>query len=120
VLDLPAPGGPITKTQCLISRSSPNWTIFKMKSGSLLREASLTHASMMVSNLISLVLGTLIPGKRSPKRPKKISLSSATIFGMLKSLKALNRIAPSYRSGSALFITPATTNTDLIALRPQS
>lgn len=75
---------------------------------------------MIVSNSSSLFLGTLIPGKRSPKRPKKTGVSSYTIFGILKSLKALRSTAGSSRLGSALFILPATTSTDLIALRPQS
>lgn len=75
---------------------------------------------MIDSKSTSLFLGTSIPGNKSPKRPKKTGESSYTIFGILKSLKALKRTAGSSRLGSALFILPATTSTDLIALRPQS
>jgi hypothetical protein len=50
----------------------------------------------------------------------KILRSSATIFGVLKSLRALMSRFYSGRFGSALLKAPATTNTDLIARRPQS
>lgn len=61
-----------------------------------------------------------IPGKRSLISPKKIYLSSTTIFGQLKSLKALIRIGSSEISGSALLSLPACLSTDFTALRPQS
>ena len=61
-----------------------------------------------------------MPGNKSPSRPMKILRSSATIFGVLKSLRALMSRFYSGRFGSALLKAPATTNTDLIARRPQS
>lgn len=47
-------------------------------------------------------------------------MSSVTIFGMLKSLKARINTSSSGRPGSPRFNEPATTNTDLIARNPQS
>ena len=75
---------------------------------------------MTSSNYISLFLGTLTPGNKSPSNPKKISKSSITILGVLKSLNALISKDYSGISGSALLKPPATTKTDLIALNPQS
>jgi hypothetical protein len=56
---------------------------------------------------MSRFLSASIPGKRSPIRPKKISKSAAVILGMLKSLKALIKIAYSEIFGSALLKEPA-------------
>jgi hypothetical protein len=52
--------------------------------------------------------------------PRKICLSSTTIFGQLKSLRPLMRRISSSTSGSALLSPPACLSTDLTALRPQS
>ena len=68
----------------------------------------------------SLFLGTSRLGNRSEMRPRKIGLSSATILGRLKSLRALMRTCSSGLSRSLLLRDPATTSTDLMALRPQS
>ena len=76
--------------------------------------------SIIFSNSKSLFLGGFNLGNKSPKRPKKIGKSLTGIFGKLKSLKALNIIASSESFKSALLKEPATTNTDLMALRPQS
>lgn len=66
-----------------------------MKSGSGWRRFDLQVAVIMSSMRISLLRDTSIPGNRSPSKPKKISRSSATILGKLKSLRALRRIASS-------------------------
>lgn len=59
-------------------------------------------------------------GNKSPIKPKKMDLSSVTILGILKSLKALINKGSSFISGSALFKPPAYLSTDFTALRPQS
>lgn len=59
-------------------------------------------------------------GNRSPIRFRKIGMSSAVIFGMLKSRNARISTLSSLISGSARRSVPATTSTDLIARRPQS
>jgi hypothetical protein len=79
------------------------------------------HESQIIfSKTIFLLRSTIIPGNKSPKRPKKTSESYAVILGILKSLNALIRIAYSEISGSERLKLPATTKTDLMALRPQS
>lgn len=59
-------------------------------------------------------------GKRSMINLTKIGLSSVTIFGKLKSLKALIKSGSSGISGSSLLRPPACLSTDLTALNPQS
>ncbi|TNN81598.1 hypothetical protein EYF80_008044 [Liparis tanakae] len=68
----------------------------------------------------SLFLGTSRAGNRSPISPMNTGMSSVTILGMLKSLRARISTWSSARPGSPLFREPATTRTDLMALRPQS
>lgn len=120
VEDLPDPGGPMMNTQCLIANNSCNYTTLRMNSSSGYNPDSTHTFLMMSSNLKSLFLSTSMPGNKSPSNPKKMSMSSNTILGMLKSLKALINKAASDNSGSALLNPPATTSTDLMALIPQS
>mmetsp|Transcript_37778 Transcript_37778/g.79124 ORF Transcript_37778/g.79124 Transcript_37778/m.79124 type:complete len:205 (-) Transcript_37778:2741-3355(-) len=118
--DLPAPAGPMMKTQWRIASSSSVWTTLRqnVSSGSFPRfvQACLTYFSRDSSRFRS---GSS-PGNKSPSRPKKTTSSSLTILGMLKSLKARINSASSAMSGSARLKPPATTRTDLIARRPQS
>lgn len=72
------------------------------------------------SKSMSRFLGTSRAGKRSPIRPMKTGTSSVTILGMLKSRNARMSTWSSGRSLSLRFREPATTNTDLMARRPQS
>ena len=52
------------------------------------------HAFLTASSNSKFVfLGGSIPGKRSFNKPKNITSSEATIFGVLKSRRARNRIA---------------------------
>mmetsp|Transcript_12959 Transcript_12959/g.30930 ORF Transcript_12959/g.30930 Transcript_12959/m.30930 type:complete len:246 (+) Transcript_12959:1511-2248(+) len=118
--DLPAPAAPMTKTQWRICSSSSSWMILRTKSGSGLRPDSTHVFSTTASNSMFLCRGGSTPGKRSVKRPVKMTRSSATILAMLVSRSALISRACSARSGSARLKAPATTNTDLMALRPQS
>jgi len=78
------------------------------------------ESQIILSKTIILLRSTIIPGNKSHKRPKKTSESYAVILGILKSLNALIRIAYSEISGSERLKLPATTKTDLMALRPQS
>jgi len=91
-----------------------------MNFSSLNNPISTHDDSIIFSNSKSLLRGGFKPGKRSDNRPKNTSRSVTGNFGKLKSLKALNIIASSESDKSALLKEPATTNTDLIALSPQS
>lgn len=75
---------------------------------------------MIPSNYISRLRAINTLGNISLSNPMNISISAATIFGVLKSLNALISNAYSEIVVSALLNVPATTNTDFIALRPQS
>mmetsp|Transcript_13996 Transcript_13996/g.13519 ORF Transcript_13996/g.13519 Transcript_13996/m.13519 type:complete len:248 (-) Transcript_13996:622-1365(-) len=117
---LPAPGGPITNTQCLICNNSSNCTTFSLKTSSGWFPMA-THAfATRSSRGSSTFLGGSIPGKRSLSRPKNTTSSSRTILGMLKSLSARINSASSRRSGSSRLNPPATTSTDFTARSPQS
>ena len=59
-------------------------------------------------------------GNRSPINLTKMGLSSVTILGKLKSLRALINKGSSGISGSCLFRPPACLRTDLTALNPHS
>ena len=108
------------KTECLTNSSSANCTTFRTKLSSGWSFKSHAACFTAFSNSSSLFRGTSREGKRSEIRPKKMGLSSDTIFGRLKSLKALIKTWSSGLSGSPLLRAPATTNTDFIALKPQS
>mmetsp|Transcript_18178 Transcript_18178/g.40328 ORF Transcript_18178/g.40328 Transcript_18178/m.40328 type:complete len:245 (-) Transcript_18178:372-1106(-) len=117
---LPAPGGPMMNTQCLISSSSSSCTTFRRKrSSGWLPVFSQARATSSSSSGLTLRGGSM-PGNRSPSSPKKTTSSSRTILGMLKSLSARMSRASSSRSGSMRLKLPATTSTDLTARRPQS
>jgi hypothetical protein len=68
----------------------------------------------------SYFMGGFILGNKSSINLVKIGLSSVTILGKLKSLKALMSKGSSGISGSALLSPPAYLSTDFTALRPQS
>mmetsp|Transcript_27012 Transcript_27012/g.37118 ORF Transcript_27012/g.37118 Transcript_27012/m.37118 type:complete len:205 (-) Transcript_27012:332-946(-) len=119
-VDLPAPGGPMMKTQCLISSNSSSCITFSVKNGSghspLCSQAAETHSDKTSSK----TRGGFNPGNKSFSKPKKTTSSACTIFGMLKSRSARIRRASSFSEGSARLSCPATTNTDLTARNPQS
>ena len=119
--DLPHPGGPTTKIQCLTSRISAIYITFKMKISSGISPISfLVVYATIFFNSKSIFGVYLYYWKRSSINLMKMFLSSVTILGMLKSLKPFISNSSSGILGSALFNLPAYLSTDLTALRPQS
>ena len=118
--DLAAAAGPMTKTQCRMTRSSSSWVTLRTKSSSGHSPISSHARRVHCVSVASTTRGGSRPGKRSLRRPEKTTSSTSTIFAMLKSRSARMRRMSSASSGSARLSIPATTSTDLIARRPQS
>mmetsp|Transcript_3565 Transcript_3565/g.14844 ORF Transcript_3565/g.14844 Transcript_3565/m.14844 type:complete len:228 (+) Transcript_3565:135-818(+) len=118
--DLPAPDGPMTKTQWRISSSSSSCTTLRRNSSSGKRPRAAAAFSTAASSTGSTLRGGSIFGKRSPRSPWKMGSSCFTILGVLKSRSARISSSCSIRSGSARLKAPATTSTLLTARRPQS
>mmetsp|Transcript_47925 Transcript_47925/g.133614 ORF Transcript_47925/g.133614 Transcript_47925/m.133614 type:complete len:247 (+) Transcript_47925:2798-3538(+) len=117
---LPAPAGPMIKTQCRMSSSSCSWTHLRLKLPSGQRPASSHARSTASESFWSTIVSGLRPGKRSFRSPRNITSSAATILGILKSRSARMSRMSSARSGWLRLSPPATTRTDLTARRPQS
>lgn len=75
---------------------------FKMKLSSGCSFRSIAACLTVRSNSASLFLGTSNAGNRSPIKPMNTGVSSVTIFGILKSLRALINTSSSGRPGSPL------------------
>mmetsp|Transcript_8984 Transcript_8984/g.26040 ORF Transcript_8984/g.26040 Transcript_8984/m.26040 type:complete len:329 (-) Transcript_8984:5037-6023(-) len=120
LVDLKAPGGPMTKTQCRIWSSSSSWIVLSFMMSSTKSGIAATMSSTLFWRASSTTRGGSRPGKRSFSRPKKTTSSTFTILAMLKSRSALIKMSSSSPFGSDRRSMPATTSTDLMARRPQS
>ena len=91
-----------------------------MNSSSAVSPSSSATCEMTSSNFKSTALGGSTPGKRSFIRPMKTVISMLRILGTLKSRSALKSTSDSAWPSLDRSRVPATTSTDLMALRPQS